>query len=118
MSLLCMLKRSLWLYPPYTLWNALPIVKLASVPIREVWRLGRVRSCTHQSRLSQWSIRDGLGPRRLVNVYGRASLHTVPCTIAGILALSCWKRKIVSNSLIDWQDMFVKAFIYIALACK
>ena len=36
-----MLKRSLRLYPPHPLWNVLPIVKLASVPIWEMWRLGR-----------------------------------------------------------------------------
>ena len=36
-----MLKRSFGLYPPHLLWNALPIVQLASVPIREMWRLGR-----------------------------------------------------------------------------
>ena len=36
-----MLKRSLGLYPPRPLWNALPIVQLASAPIRQMWRLGR-----------------------------------------------------------------------------
>ena len=36
-----MLKRSLGLYPPRPLWKSLPIVQLASVPIRERWRLGR-----------------------------------------------------------------------------
>ena len=36
-----MLKRSLRLYPPHPLWNALPIVQQASVPILEMWRLGR-----------------------------------------------------------------------------
>ena len=36
-----MLKRSLGLYPPHPLWNALPIVQLDSVPIQEMCRLGR-----------------------------------------------------------------------------
>ena len=36
-----MLKRSLVLYPPHPLWKALSIVQLASVLIREMWRLGR-----------------------------------------------------------------------------
>ena len=36
-----MLKRSLGMYPPHPLWNALHIVQLASVPIREMWRLGK-----------------------------------------------------------------------------
>ena len=35
-----MLKRSLGLYPPHPLWNALPIIQLAIVQIREMWRLG------------------------------------------------------------------------------
>ena len=41
MSLWRILKRSLGLYPSHPLWNVLPIVKLASVPIWEMWRLGR-----------------------------------------------------------------------------
>ena len=41
MSLLGMLKRGLGLYPPHPLWNALPIVQLANVTIREMWRTGR-----------------------------------------------------------------------------
>ena len=89
-----MFKRSLGLYPPQPLWNALPIVQLALVPIREMWRLGSDKSYTHQSRLSQeWSIRDGLGPGRLVKEYDMTSLQTVSCHIAGMLALS-WKRKL------------------------
>ena len=74
MSLFRMLKRSLGLYLPNPLWNALPIVQLASVPIREMWRLGRVRSCTNQSRLSKgWSIIDRLEPGRLVKGYDMIS---------------------------------------------
>ena len=46
------------------------------------------------------------------------SLQSVPCHIAGMLAVSCWKKKIASNSLINLKDMWVKDFIYIALACK
>ena len=41
MSLWRMHKRSLGLYPPHPLWNALPIVQLASVPILEMWRFGK-----------------------------------------------------------------------------
>ena len=36
-----MLKTCLVLYPLHPLWDALPIVQLASVPVREMWRLGR-----------------------------------------------------------------------------
>ena len=45
--------------------------------------------------------------------YDMTSLQTVPCHIAGIL-----EENIVSNSLINLQDMWVKDFIYIALACN
>ena len=41
MSLLRMLKRSLGLYPLHPLWNALFIVQLASVPIREMLTAGK-----------------------------------------------------------------------------
>ena len=48
-----------------------------------------------------------------------SSLQTVPCPIAyrygGIVSL---EEKIVSNSPIDWQDMWAKDFIDIVLACK
>ena len=50
--------------------------------------------------------------------YDMTSLQTVPCHIAGMLELILLKEKIVSNSLIILQDMWVKDFIYIALACK
>ena len=50
--------------------------------------------------------------------YDITSLQTVPCHIAGMLILSYWKRKNVSNSQIVLQDMWVKDFIHIALVCK
>ena len=50
--------------------------------------------------------------------YDMTSLQTVPCHIVGVLALSLAKEKIVSNSLIDLQDMWVKDFIHIAVAFK
>ena len=37
------------------------------------------------------------------------------CRYAGIVFL---EKKIVSNRLINWQDMWMKTFIHIALACK
>ena len=50
--------------------------------------------------------------------YDMTSLQTVPCHTAGMLELILLKEKIVSNSLIIWQDMWDKDFIYIALVCK
>ena len=46
-------------------------------------------------------------------------LQTVPCHIAGMgLGIVFLEEKIVSNSLIDRQDMRVKDFIHMALAYK
>ena len=39
-------------------------------------------------------------------------VQTVPCHIAGMGTLSCWK------SPIDWHDMRVKNLIHKTLACK
>ena len=53
--------------------------------------------------------------------YDMTSFKTMYCHIAGMLALSCWNSKIVSNSLINLQDIWVKDFISIPLAfllCK
>ena len=61
-------------------------------------------------------------PKGLSRRYDMTSLQTVPCHIAGmmglLLALSCWKKKLVSNSLINLQDMLMKDFICITWTCK
>ena len=49
--------------------------------------------------------------------YDMTSLQTEPCHSAGIWHCLDGKEN-VSNSLINLQDMWVKDFIYIALACK
>ena len=54
-----------------------------------------MRSCTHQSRLPQGRlIRDGLRPERMA----WPACKNVPCHIAGMLALFCWKRKCFKHS--------------------
>ena len=66
-------------------------------------------SCTCQSRISQrWSIGDGSGGP--VNGVCHDQQYS-----EGIVLL---EEKNVSNSPIDWQDMWVKDFLHIALACK
>ena len=40
MSICACSKEALGCTHPTPLWNALPIIQLASVPIREMWRLG------------------------------------------------------------------------------
>ena len=71
-----------------------------------------------QPRVSQgWPIGDGSGPRRPVKgvKHDQLANSSLPyCRYAGIVLL---EEKIVSNSLINLQDMWVKDFIYIALAC-
>ena len=48
--------------------------------------------------------------------HGKLANSSLPyCRYAGIVLL---EEKIVSNGLIDWHNMCVKAFIHIALACK
>ena len=93
-----MLKRSLGLYPPHPLWNALSIVQLASVPILEMWRLGRDTIMYPPVQI----IPGGGGGRSEMDLglggwsSGMAwpSCKHVPCHIAGMLALSCWKREL------------------------
>ena len=47
------------------------------------------------------------------------SLQTVPCYIAGMgLGIVLLEEKIISKSLRDRQDIWVKKIIHIALACK
>ena len=56
-------------------------------------------------------------PGRPAKEYDMTSLQTVPCQCryAGIVLL---EENFVSNSLIDLQDLWVKALIHIALASK
>ena len=92
------------------------IVQPACVPIREMWQLGRDTIIYQPAKLSQgWSIGDGSGPGRPVKGYDMTSLQTVPCHIAGMLAFVLLEEKMVSNSLIDLQNLLVKALIHIAL---
>ena len=72
-----MLKRSLGLYPPHPLWNALPIVQLASVPIWEMWPLGRdtimyppvqiIPGVVDQSWFGTWVAGQGVWHGQLAN---------------------------------------------------
>ena len=60
----------------------------------------------------------GLGPKRPIKgvLHGQLANSSLPyCRYAGIVLLD---ERNVSNSLINLQDMWVKAFIYIALVCK
>ena len=99
--------------------NTLTLFNQLVFEFRKCGSLKWIRSCIRRPRISQgWPIGDGLRPGRPVKGYDKASLQTVPCHIAGMLALSCWKKKNVSNSLINFQDMWVKDFMHIALACK
>ena len=76
-------------------------------------------SCVHRPRISQgWPIGDGSGPGRPVKGVWHDQLanSSLPyCRYASIVSL---EEKIVFNSLMNLQDMYVKDFIYIALACK
>ena len=120
MRLLRMLKRSLVLYPPppppaewMPLFNQLVFV------FRKCGSWERIQSCIRWPRISQGrSIEDGSEPWRPVNGVWHDQLAncSLPyCRYGGNVLL---EEKIVSNSLIDLQDMRAKDFIRIALACK
>ena len=96
MILLGMLEKSLGLYPPYPLWNALSIVQLASVPIREMWGLGRDTIIYPPVQIIPGVVdQRWIGTLKAGHMgYDMTSLQTVPCHIAGMLALSCWMRKL------------------------
>ena len=72
------------------------IVQPAGVPIQVMWQLGRDTSHVpvglKYPRGGQLEMaRDPEGQAR---GYDMTSLQTVPCHIAGMVALSCWKRKL------------------------
>ena len=86
-----------WVIPPHTLWNVLPIVQLASVPI--LWenvangkRYDHVPISPDYPRGGRSKMDWDLGGWS--RSYDMASLQTVPCHIAGKLVLSCLKRKL------------------------
>ena len=67
----------------------------ASFPIWEMWRLGSDTIMYPPVQvIHDWSIRDCLGPGRPVKGYDMTIFQTVPCHIARMSALSCWKRKL------------------------
>ena len=65
------------------------------------------KSCAWQSGISdRWSVEGGSGSGRTDKVVWNVQLAGIWHCVAGI------------NSPIDWQNMWVKDFIYIALVCK
>ena len=118
-GLLRMLKRSLGLYLPHPLWNALPIVQLASVSIWEMWRLGR-DMIMYPSVL----INKGVVDQRWIGTWqaGQGVCHGQLANMFPAILQVCWHclagSKSFFNILIDRHDMCVKSFIHIALACK
>ena len=109
-----MLERSLGLYPTLS-WKTLPLINQLVFKFGKCGSLEGIQSCIRLPRKSQgWLIRDGPGPRRPVKEVGHDQLanSSLPyCRYAGIVLL---EEKIVSSSLINLQDMWVKDFIYIA----
>ena len=74
------------MYPPHPLWNALPIVQLASVPIREMLCLERDTimnppGVVHQRWIGTWKAGQGVWHGHLAN----SSLPYYRC--AGIVLL-------------------------------
>ena len=93
--------------------------QLASVQIREMWQLGKDMIMYPPAYNNQ-----GVADQRLIGTrtasqgvrHDQSANSFLPyCRYAGIVLL---EEKIVSKSLINLQNMWVKDFIYIALACK
>ena len=109
MSLLRMLKRSLELYPTHPLWSAMPSFNQLVFLIRETCRLGKDTTIYPSAQII-----PGMVDRRLIRTLkasqgvwhkqlSNSSLSY--CRYAGIVFL---EEKIASNSLINWQDMWMK----------
>ena len=103
-----MLKRSLGLYPTPPIVECIDIVQPASVPIREMWQLGR--DMIDRSEMD----RDPVGQLR--------SMTRQACQQFLATLQVCWhclaRRENCFNSLLDLQDLWVKALLHIVLACK
>ena len=103
-----MLKRSLGLYPTPPIVECIDIVQPASVPIREMWQLGR--DMIDRSEMD----RDPVGQSR--------SMTRQACQQFLATLQVCWhclaRRENCFNSLLDLQDLWVKALLHIVLACK
>ena len=95
MKLLRKLKRSLGLYA-HPLVEYIAIIQAASVQIQEMWQLGRDTIIYPPAKYIQRVVdRRWIGTRKASQVrYDMTSLKTIPCHIACMLELSCWKRKL------------------------
>ena len=80
MSLLCMLKRSLGLYPTHALWNALPPFNRLVFQFEKCGSWEDIRAKLYKG----WSIGDCPGPGRPVKGYDMINFQTVPYHIAGV----------------------------------
>ena len=88
--------------------ECIDIVQPASVPIREMWQLGR--DTIDRSEMD----RDPVGASR--------SMTRQACQQFLATLQVCWhclaRRENCFNSLLDLQDLWVKALLHIVLACK
>ena len=102
-----------------SIWNGLPLFNQLVI-----WQLGKDTSHIPSSLEYPRDVRLGIYPGIWMAIlqcwhdhYNRLANTSLPyCRYwSGIFVL---EENIVSNSLIDWQDMRVKDFIHIALAYK
>ena len=84
-----------WMHSMSLLWNTLPLFNQLVFKFGKHGSWEGIPSCTRRPRISQgWPIGDGSDPDGQSRGYDITSLQTLPCHIAGMLALSCWKRKL------------------------
>ena len=81
--------------------GSLGIVKPAGVAMREMWQLGRDTSHVPAGLKYPRGGRLEMDPdpEGQSMGYSITTLKTVPCHIAGMGALSCWKRRLVPTVL-------------------
>ena len=100
---------------PTPLWNTFSLFNQLVFKFGNCGSLEGIQTCTCRPRISQgWLIEDGSGPGMPAKEvwYDQLANSSSPYCIVLL------ENKIVSNSLIDLQNMLLKDFIHIALACK
>ena len=115
----CVCLKEAWGCTPTPLWYTLPLFNQLVFNFRKSGSWKRIRSCTRWPIISQgWPIEDASGPGTAVKGvwFDQLANSSLPyCRYAGIVLL---KEKIVSNSLIDLEDMWLRDFIHRSVACK
>ena len=113
----CACLKEAWVVRHPRLVECIATVQPASFPIREMWRLGRDTIMYPPDQIIQGVV-DWLlfRTRKASQGVWHDQLSNSSLPYCRYVAIVLREEKIVSNSLTDWQDTWVKAFIHIACA--